>query len=441
MPEWKAFVLALSAMQIGPNLALAGGYQYPTSGEASWLVFAAAGLLGVLLTVVIGRFVAEDGQPLALLNHVQDALPPWASALAAAALLAAYLVGPATGVLATTIYVDSIGQALGLPAGHEAGMATAIAALIGLGSLRGLNWAAGLSVLLGIVCLPLALTMTVRAGAMPAHPLLSTLPHGLSDAWMTASGAYVAMGFIIGFDCIVALASTTANPRRTAPRAMKVGVIGAAAVLCIGVRLQSGALGAHLDALAQGLSPSSILLAADGHGRWSVAMDMILVAAAMAGLVAWLSGAAIVVSSAARSGLLPRLLAAGANDDPRRAVIGLTVVSIVLPAVFLLATHASPLSATVYLSNFMVLLWLVPYALACIALLVGRSTRRESAPVRLAALAALVLIALFTFAQFATQADAVALLVYGAGAAAVGGLAILMSRAQRRGTAIRLESV
>jgi amino acid transporter len=344
-------------------------------------------------------------------------------------------------VLATTIYVDSIGQALGLPAGHEAGMAIAIAALIGLGSLRGLSWAAGLSMILGLVCFPLALWMTVLSGAVPVHPLTSTLPHGRSDAWMLARGAYVAMGFIIGFDCIVALASATANPRRTAPRAMKVGVIGAAAVLCIGVRLQSGALGAHLDALAQGLSPSSILLAADGHGRWSVAMDMILVATAIAGLVVWLSGAAIVVSSAAGSGLLPRLLAAGANGDPRRAVIGLTVVSMVLPAGFLLATHASALSATVYLSNFMVLLWLVPYALACIALLVSRSSRRESTHVRVAALAALVLIALFTLAQFAVQADAVSLIVYGAGAAAVSGLAMLMSRARRRGTAIRLESI
>lgn len=170
-------------------------------------------------------------------------------------------------------------------------------------------------------------------------------------------------------------------------------------------------------------------------------MDMILVATAIAGLVAWLSGAAIVVSSAAGSGLLPGFLTSGANRNPRRAVIGLTVVSIVLPAAFLLATHASPLSATVYLTNFMVLLWLVPYALACIALLVGRSTRREPTHVRVAALAALVLIALFTFAQFAAQADAVALIVYGAGAAAVGGLAMLMSRARRRGTAIRLESI
>jgi amino acid transporter len=440
MPDWKAFVLALSAMQIGPNLALAGGYQYPTSGEASWLVFGAAGLLGVLLTIVIGRFAAVDGQPLALLNHVQDVLPRWVSSLTASALLTAYLIGPATGVLGTTIYVDSIAQAAGLPAGHEALMAAAIAAVIGLGAIRGLSWTATLSMILGTVCLPLALWMTVRASTAPAHPLLSTLPHSLSDFSLLASGAYVAMGFIIGFDCIVALASTTANPRRTAPRAMKVGVIGAAAVLCIGVRLQSGALRPHLDALAEGLSPSSILLAADGNGRWSVAMDTILVATAMAGLVAWLSGAAIVVSRAAGSGLLPSFLSAGTGDDPRRAVIGLTVVSIALPAAFLLATHASALSATVYLSNFMVLLWLVPYALACLALLVGRSTRHEPTHVCVAALAALVLIVVFTFAQFAAQADAVALVVYAAGAVAVGGLAMLMSRAQRRGAALRLES-
>lgn len=440
MPDWKAFVLALSAMQIGPNLALAGGYQYPTSGAASWLVFAAAGLLGVLLTIVIGRFVAADGQPLALLNHIQETLPPWASALAAAALLAAYLIGPATGVLATTIYVDSIGQAFGLPAGYEVEMAVVIATTIGLFTVRGLGWAAGLSMILGVVCLPLAAWMTLRASAAPAVPLTATLPHGLHDAWMLASGAYVAMGFIIGFDCIVALASTTANPRRSAPRAMKVGVIGAAAVLSIGVRLQSGALSAHLDGLAQGLSPSSVLLSADGHARWSVAMDVVLVAAATAGLVAWLSGAAIVVSRAAGSGLLPRFLAAGADDDPRRAVIGLTVVSVVLPGVFLLATRASPLSATVYLSNFMVLLWLVPYGLACIALLVERTAGCAPAHAQVAALAALVLIVLFTLAQLVTQADAVALVIYAAGAAAVGGLAMLMSRARRRGTAIRLES-
>ncbi|MEP6504034.1 MAG: hypothetical protein ABJD97_11930, partial [Betaproteobacteria bacterium] len=295
--------------------------------------------------------------------------------------------------------------------------------------------------MLGTVCLPLALWMTVRASTAPAHPLLSTLPHSLSDFSLLASGAYVAMAFIIGFDCIVALASTTANPRRTAPRAMKVGVIGAAAVLCIGVRLQSGALRPHLDALAEGLSPSSILLAADGNGRWSVAVDMILVVTAMSGLVAWLSGAAIVVSRAAGSGLLPSFLSAGTDDDSRRAVIGLTVLSIALPAAFLLATNSSALSATVYLSNFMVLLWLVPYALACLALLASRSTRHEPAHVYVAALASLVLIVTFTFAQFVTQVDVVALIIYAAGAVAVGALAMLMSRARRRGTATRLESI
>src|SRR5262245_30409638 len=78
---WSVTVLGLSAQQIGPGVALAGGYMIVYAGAASWLsmliALAAACALGAAVVVFSRRQVATGG----LMSYIGKTLGPYARAL------------------------------------------------------------------------------------------------------------------------------------------------------------------------------------------------------------------------------------------------------------------------------------------------------------------------------------------------------------------------
>jgi amino acid transporter len=371
MSFWKVLVLALLAMQLGPNLAISAGYQLQVSGPASWLALGVAAVIAYLVAVTLGRLARDHEVPPTILSFAQRTLPRWAVHVTAGSLLVGYLIGTAGGVVGVTIYLQSLlTGTLGLqtdPTVLSAILICVTASLLGFCAYRGLDFSTKVTTLLGAACLPLAIYVTwaaARGYGFDVHALVSFDRFSLTDL---AHGTFVALGFYVGFDGCAMLATETPNPRRIVPTLLMTTVLICGVVVTAGALFQTPPLLGDLAALDRGESPTRILVEAAQLPISDTFVDLVLAAAILAGLIAWQSFSASVLAAASLEGFMPPSLAEvhPRFKSPHRAVVLLSVIAAALPLGLVLSVHAVPLVATLYLSHIIVLLWLVPYILIC----------------------------------------------------------------------------
>jgi basic amino acid/polyamine antiporter, APA family len=425
VPFWKVMVLGVCALQIGPNLALAAGYQLQYSGLTSWLALSGAALVSMAVAVTLSRFARRYSITASLLSFARLSLPPLPVAVTAAAFLLGYVIGPAVGVLTTTIYFSSILSALGVPAA-DAAMAQCVIVIvasifIGACAYRGVDLSARVAMILGVACIPIAIWLTLVAGHTVAFDIRPEFDLHAETPISLARGIFVGMAFYIGFDGVGALASETRDPHRSVPRVLQwtVGISGLA--LAFGALLQTPVLLLHEAALAAGDSPTRILANAGGIPSVALLSDIVLAMAGIAGLIAWLNCAAIIIATAAGEGFLPRALGKlhPTYGSPHQAVVFLSVVSIVLPVSLILWTRASPIQASLYLTNIDVLLWLVPYAILCVGSWQLRDAEKTDGWYRATAMTGLVAIIAIVAAQIIWPLDHVSAVINAVGASLI----------------------
>lgn len=431
VPFWKVMMLGVCAMQIGPNLALSAGYQLQYSGLTSWLALSGAAVISMIVAVTLSRFARRYSVTASLLSFARMSLSPLPVAVTAASFLLGYIIGPAVGVLSATIYLSSLLLTLGVPAGDAVMMQCAICVgasiFIGACAYRGVDLSARVAMILGVACIPLAIWVTLAAGHSFGFDVRPEFDLHKETFISLARGVFVGMAFFVGFDGVGALASETDDPHRSVPRILQwcVGIAGL--TLAFGALLQAPVLLAHAGALEAGQSPTKILADVGGMSGIALLSDLVLTMAGIAGLIAWLNCAAVIVATAATEGFLPRALGRThpSYGSPHQAVVFLSIVSIVLPVVLITWTRAAPILATLYLTNIDVLLWLVPYAILCAGSWRLRDLDRRDGSYRAIALLGLVTIAAIVAAQVIWPIDHVAAVVNVAGAALIIGGSIV----------------
>jgi len=201
---WKVLLLALLAMQLGPNLAISAGYQLLVSGSSAWLALGCAAVVAYLVAITLGRLARDHEVSPTILSFAQRTLPRWAVNATAGSLLVGYLIGTATGVVGVTIYLQSIVSGTLAPGSDPALMSALLicvtAALIGFCAYRGLDLSTKVASVLGAACLPLAIYVTyaaARSYRFDVHSLMSLEGLSLPDL---LHGIFVALGFYVGFD-------------------------------------------------------------------------------------------------------------------------------------------------------------------------------------------------------------------------------------------------
>jgi APA family basic amino acid/polyamine antiporter len=438
VPFWKVMALALSAMQIGPNIAIAAGYQLTYSGLGSWVAFFCAAMLSMMVAIVLGRFASIYSVTATILSFAQRTLPRWPIAIIATCILFGYIVGPAIAITGSTIYLASLANSFGLAqAGSvvsECVITVAVSLFIGICAYRGVELSSKVSIALGVICLPLAVGITIAAANSFGFDVRSELTTSGLTIHSLPRGVFVAMAFFAGFDCVAALASETANPKRDVARTLKwtVGLCGSAVV--IGALLQAPALMANVNALNAGESPTKILAIAAGFPSIALMSDVVLAMTTVSGLIAWFNAAAIIVATAANDGFLPRKLGVldAKSGTPQRAIILLTLISTVLPTIIFAWTKSAPIIASLYMSNFIVLIWLIPYGLICAAAIWGAQSSSHPFSIRVSAVIGLVMTLSTVVAQLIFPIDHISAIVNLAGMLIVGFGTILFFRIQRK---------
>lgn len=372
LPMWKAAVLALSALQIGPAIALAAGSVTEFVGLKAWMTFAiAAGAIccvAIAVTSCAKRYVVTGS----LISYVSLTLGVRARDVTAASLILGYLVMAATitatAVVFTTSALIDLGFQSAAGSKSQCVSAVAISAFAAACAYRGVDASVRVATTFSFLCLPFVIYITVVAGWREPLDFAGQF-HGFRlQPDRLLQGTMAAFANFVCFDGLTALAAETKDPLRNVPRILSwaLGVTGFFVILaCV---MQTPILVANAAAVTAGASPIAVLADRAGLGYLKVSVDLLLAPAVIASVVALYNYGARVLATAAFDGLLPRVIGGvhRKHHSPHRAVIVLGVAGGSLPAAMQLLASTPPLLGAVYLGNFLCYFWLLPYVLVCI---------------------------------------------------------------------------
>lgn len=384
-------ILGLAAMQIGPGIALAGGYMIFYAGDASWVAMGlaaiGAGALALGVATFSQRMVATGG----LISYVGQTLGPVARAFTAAGYLCGVLISIAAVVTGVVIFTASFLEQAGMTSASS-GLAQAISAIVLTAAAaalayRGLDTSVKVSSVLTFAPVPFVLWVTVAAALNVDLDLGPQFDFG-SDAFslsVLVPAVIIASANFVGFDGMSALAGETKNPRRNVPRllALLLTVCGLSYIVMIWVQVPS--LNEGFDLLNAGESPTAVLAEVGDVGFLAAPLDLLLAAATFAGLIATMNYGSRIVATAASDGLLPRRLSHihPVHRSPSTAIVFMGVLAAGLPVVLQVVSSSPPLESSVYLYTFYAYFYLLPYVLGAVAAIVLLVRERSVKPVRI----------------------------------------------------------
>lgn len=372
-------VLGLSAQQIGPGIALAGGYMILYAGNASWvsmlLALVVSASIGAIVVTFSRRLVASGG----LMSYVASVLGRYASALTGAGYIVGLLIAVAAVTTGVVIFTASFLVQLGFTWAAsplaQAISAAVVAILAGAIAYRGVDTSVKVSAVLTFVGIPFVLWVTIAAAVSTPHYSLAAqfAFHRPDFSWSSIfQGALVALSYFVGFDGLSAMAGETKDPKKNLPRfiVLLLGITGGAYVTILWFQIP--ALGRGAAMLQRGDSPTAVLAHLGNVGWLAAPLDLLMAAATFAGLVATFNYGSRIVGTAAEARLLPRGLAHvnARFRSPSRAVIFLVIVSGGIPIIFQLVSSTPPLESSVLLYTLFSYCYFIPYIVAGVAAVV-----------------------------------------------------------------------
>jgi amino acid transporter len=385
---WSVTVLGLSAQQIGPGVALVGGYMIVYAGAASWLsmliALAAACALGTAVVVFSRRQVATGG----LMSYIGKSLGPYARALVGAGYLGGILIGVAAVVTGVVVFTSSffvqIGFAWAASSAAQVISALILAAVAAALAYRGLDASVRVSAVLSFIGIPFVIWVTIAAALNVDYDFASQFDFS-SDALSfdtILQGTLIASAYFVGYEGLSAMAGETRDPKRNVPRLiwLLVGITGAAYIVMLWAQIPS--LGGGIDMLNAGDSPTAVLAHLGNVPFLAAPLDLLMAAATFAGLVAAFSYASRIVATAAADGLLPRPLAHihSRYRSPSTAVLFMAIFAAGIPLALQWISAAPPLESSVYLYTLFAYFYLIPYVLAAVAAIVVLVRERKANP-------------------------------------------------------------
>ena len=412
---WQALVLGICAMQVGPNMAISAGYQLHVSGRYAWFALACAVAVASLVAVAIAVLARQVIATGSILSYVRLTLPRWAILLTAATLLLGYVLGPASNTLGASMYVASFLIEMGLPeAGALASICLIVAVLCAVGlycAYRGIALSAKVVFVLGLACIPVAILITVLAAGSYGYDVRPELAVQHQPWGDLARGVFTALGFFIGFDGVTTIAASTSQPKRNVSRILFWSLAIPGVLTTLAALYQTPVLLSQMQAIDAGESANSILARAGGILRLDVVSDVLLCAAAIAGQIGWLNFSAMIIATAAKDGFLPPALSKldARRGTPLNAALFLTVVSVVIAVVIETQTRSSAILAVLYITNMLVLLWLIPYILVSVAAITSERRHGRALSARsVASASGAAILAVLLATTLLSPADAVA---------------------------------
>lgn len=362
-----AFSLASFFPAVG--IALVPLLVFSTAGETAWL----SSLLATVAVICIGRAVITFARRFvstgSIYSYVAEVFGPWARYLAAASLLAGYVV--AIGALAAVVglftgsFLLGQGMADALTFGPQSLIMLAAVGIAALVAFRGIDTSIWVAVGLSVVSIPLVLVITVASAAHTGLDLAGQFDPASFSLIGTLQGIALGAAFLVGFESCAALAAEAREPRRSIPLAVMAVPVVLGLTFPLVTILQVPGLVAASDDLAAGVSAPAALALQAGLGTGvATATDVVLAIATFAALLSFVNYGARFAMALAQDGLVPAAVAKIQRRyrSPYVGIAATTIVGYVVIAVLVYLT-GDVVTAYNTVAPLVVYLWVAPYLL------------------------------------------------------------------------------
>jgi amino acid transporter len=380
---WMVIALGLAYLQVGSDMAIAAGSIITFSGHVAWLSNVLSAAVMTILAVVVSAYARRFVATGSLVSYAHAAFGPRMRRFVAACLMLGYVSLGATLVLGVVLYSSSalidfgVSSAAGLPV--QAALSILVSLLGAICAWRGIDVSVRVIAILGFLCVPFVI-LTMCLAVLRLHPdMLAQFSFADVSIKPLIQGAVAATGFYVGFDGISALAAETHDPKRTMPFALLGTVVIAGIADTLSCFIQYPILAEHAAELAGSASPVAIL-AHSARAAWlAIVVDILLIPATFAGVVALYNLGSRIIATTAADGLLPSALSQlhPRFHSPYRAAAALALLGAFVPILLQWSLKTSPMLSSVYLADLATYYWLPPYLVVCAGIV--RVMQREGA--------------------------------------------------------------
>jgi amino acid transporter len=326
----------------------------------------------LLITVPISVFARRHSVTGSLMSLLGEELGSRWRPIPGAALLGSYVVALVMAALVMPEYLGSFLLDVGIDVAPNRVFQLTVIVLVVLIAMwlafRGVVASVNVSVVLGLLCLPLTLVIVVAA-AIHAGVHLGPQLHleGVNSSGI-AAGIFFTVAVYAGFEGLTALGKETKNPKRNIPVVLVLLVLMTAVIIFVGAVLQIPTMATHVNELNAGVSPSSVLADVGGVGWAKAPNDFLVFVSLGAGVIGYLNDSARIVATMGRDGGLPAWIGAlhPQYRTPARAAYALGGLTILILVAYLPTNSDGMLlimtNATVLMSS----LWLIAYLATCV---------------------------------------------------------------------------
>ena len=377
---------------------------FALAGNATWFVYLLATIAILLVGFCVSRFARISASPGSLYSYTSSTLPPVFGAIAAWALLLAYVATGASVAAGALYYAVILAQQFlhwAAPALLVLVLVCIVAAYI---AWRDVKLSA--EVMLWIEAISVAVILIILA-ALVFHFGLRLDWDQLSLKGMTfpslGPALVLAIFSFVGFESATSLGAEARDPLRTIPRAVLLCalLIGAFFMLCS----YSQVLGFHAigGKLSDTTSPLHQLAAVGGIAPLGVAIDIGAMVSMFACVLACINASSRLLIKMAHERLMPRALErTGKRHGTPGAAITVAATLIFLGTVVLTLRQVSPLDIYDLAGSLSVFGFLTVYALMSAALPFARRAAGQHS-LGIAAISAITVIVMLLIAIFDLQ--------------------------------------
>jgi amino acid transporter len=365
--------LAQSISAIAPSTspALTIPLVFALAGNGTWLVYLLTTMAVLLVGFCISRFARMSASPGSLYSYTADTLPPWLGAIAAWALLLAY-VATGASVAGATLYYGNVllNQFFSwtMP-----GLPTLILVFVPVCAIAYRDVKLSAEMMLWIEIGSVSLIAIVLALLLVHYGLHLDLDQArLKDVKLSGLGPalVLAMFSFVGFESATTLGAEAHNPLKTIPRAVLQSAVVVGVFFMISA--YSEVLGFHGEIRNLGdpaISPMHVLARKAGISPLGTAIDFGAFVAGFACVLACTTASARVMLRMAHSGLLPEILGRTHKrfGTPGAGVIFTGLIMFVATAPLILS-GVSGTDMYSWLGSISVFGFLTAYALVAVAL-------------------------------------------------------------------------
>jgi amino acid transporter len=364
--------LAQSVSAIAPSTSpsLTIPLVFALAGRATWLVYLLATIAIFMIGICVSRFARLSASPGSLYTYTAKTLPPVFGAIAAWALLLAYIATGASVAGGALYYSSVLGQQMiswSPPALPTLAVVCLIAGYIAYRDVKlsaeTMLWIEAVSV--GLICIVL-IALPIKLGFRfdPAQFQLKTIHFsGLGPALVLSIFSFV------GFESATTLGGEAREPLRSIPRAVLQCALlsGVFFMLCSYAEVMG--FRGEASQLSSSTSPLHLLANKAGISLLGTAVDFGAAVSMFACVLACTTAAARVLMRMARGGIMPRTFerTSRKHGTPGAAIL-LSAALILLPAVVMSLRGFAGSDMYDLLGSLSVFGFLTAYGLVALAL-------------------------------------------------------------------------